>query len=125
MTSSQRAELKRRHDACETEFDVADARMTWTALSAPQVVVMRKLFEGRALTRASWSASTYNAVGLVGTEQEAIASICRIATVRALMARGLVESTNLSDEMKRFVLSQRGKFVIKIVNHNNQPGDDT
>lgn len=94
----------------DVETGVAGARSTWAALSSAQQRVMEALEGGRALTRASWSVVTYNATG---GERMEMSSICQWPTVKNLLSRGLIESDNLSDQTKRFVLSSRGRFTLK------------
>ena len=99
----------------DIETGVMGARATWGALSETQRRVLLAMGEGRYLTRAF--NKTFNACGPFGgfkfPEVETIFEICRLPTVKNLRARKLIESDNPSDPMKRLVLSDYGRFVLK------------
>jgi hypothetical protein len=94
----------------EIQSGVSQARSTWGALSEPQRVAIVALAEGRRAFRAVGGRSVYDASGRGCAPLGGI----RLATLRALMARNLVQATGSpSDPERRFEITKPGAFVVK------------
>lgn len=94
----------------EIQSGVSQARSTWGALSEPQRAALVALAEGRRAFRGHGCRAIYGASGGTG---DAIGGI-RLATLRALMARKLVQATGSpSDPERRFEITKPGAFVVK------------
>lgn len=94
----------------EIQSGVSHARSTWDALSEPQRAALVVLAEGRRAFRAIGSHTVYDASG---GGRVPIGGI-RLATLRALMARKLVQATGSPyDPEKRFEITKPGAFVVK------------
>lgn len=102
------AEFDRRQ--WEIESGVDAARATWCALTAPQRVALVALAEGRRAFREVGSRSRYDASGGGCAPLGGI----RLASLRALMARKLVQATGSpSDPERRFEITKPGAFIVK------------
>lgn len=104
----------------EVETGVYQARMAWGSLSETQRRVMIALGEGRALSRQKTMPSTYDAVGIGHSGIDAISSICRTPTVKYLVRRDMIEADGPTDQMKRLVLTNRGRLTLKMAEDPNR-----
>lgn len=94
----------------EISSGVSAARSEWDTLSEPQRAALVALAEGRRAFRAIGGRSIYDASGGGCTPIDGI----RLATLRALMARKLVQATGSpSDPERRFEITKPGAFVVK------------
>lgn len=94
----------------EIQSGVSHARSTWGALREPQRAALMALAEGRRAFRAVGGRAAYDASGGGCAPIGGI----RLATLRALMARNLVQATGSpSDPERRFEITKPGAFVVK------------
>jgi len=116
-----------RHDLVEeldarlrsVRLGINGAQGTWHALSAVQRRTLVAMGEGRHLVRRQPPAARYDAVG---SRNDAIANLCRVATVRNLASRELVSwEGGAFDPEAKAVLTERGRFVLK---HGPRPSRD-
>ncbi|ACL60543.1 hypothetical protein [Methylobacterium nodulans] len=101
------AELER--NLRDVETGVSQARSAWHSISPAQRRVLEALGDGRRLVREGSSRTVYEAHG----KPHALRRVARLATVRNLAARGLVDwDGGAFDPERRAVLSERGRFVL-------------
>ena len=107
------------HDALADELKVRlkevdlgsdGARMTWSSISEAQRRLLLLLFNGSALARTSDSLTRYEVQGAASDPR----SRYGIATARSLCGRDLLHCDGTAfDPEARFVLTERGRFVVK------------
>lgn len=95
----------------DVRLGFCSAQGTWHALSAAQRRVLQAMGEGRRLVRRHAPSTRYDAVG---GRADAIADLCRVATVRNLASRELVAwEGGAFDPEAKAVLTERGRFILR------------
>ncbi len=94
----------------EVDLGLDGARMTWSSISEAQRRLLLMLFNASALVRVPNSPTRYEVQGAASDSR----SRCGIATARSLCGRDLIHCDGtVFDPEGRFVLTERGRFVVK------------
>lgn len=96
-------------DMKNLDSGITGARNCWNSISSAQRRVLQVMGQGRCLRRTIRNPNRFDACG-----RGVVLDVCRLATARKLCAHELIHvNGGATDPEAEFVMTERGKFVLR------------